>query len=50
MLGGCILSITFYLSEYLGAGKMAQWLRVLTALPEDLALIPSTPMVASSHM
>jgi hypothetical protein len=28
---------------------MAQWLRALPALPKDLGLNPSTPMVAHSH-
>ena len=30
-----------------GAGEMAQGLRALAALPEDLSLIPSTHMAAS---
>ena len=33
-----------------GAGEMAQWLRALAALPEGLSLIPSTHMVAHSHL
>jgi hypothetical protein len=32
------------------AGEMAQWLRALTALPEVLSSIPSTHMVAHSHL
>jgi hypothetical protein len=32
------------------AGEMAQWLRVLTALPEVLSSIPSTHMVAHNHL
>jgi hypothetical protein len=28
-----------------GAGELAQWLRVLVALEEDLGLIPSTYVV-----
>jgi hypothetical protein len=31
-----------------GAGETAQWLRVLTALPEDLGSIPSAPTVCNS--
>jgi hypothetical protein len=31
---------------YRGPGEMAQWLRALVALPEDVDLIPSTHMVA----
>jgi hypothetical protein len=34
----------------LGAGEMVQWLRELTALPEDLGLIPSTYMVAHNGL
>jgi hypothetical protein len=30
----------------LGAGEMTQWLRALTAFPEDLGSIPSTHMAA----
>jgi hypothetical protein len=33
-----------------GAGEMVQWLRVLTALPEDLGLIPSTHMMANNSL
>ena len=33
-----------------GAEEMAQWLRVLTALPEDLSSIPSIHMVAHNHL
>jgi hypothetical protein len=32
------------------AGEMAQWLRVLTALPGVLSLIPSNHMVAHNHL
>jgi hypothetical protein len=35
---------------HLGAGKMAQRLRALTALPEVLSSIPSNHMVAHNHM
>jgi len=31
-------------------GGMAQWLRALTALPEDLSSIPSNHMVAHNHL
>jgi hypothetical protein len=31
-------------------GEMAQWIRVLTALPEVLSLIPSNHMVAHNHL
>ena len=34
----------------LWAGEMAQWLRVLTALPEVLSSIPSNHMVANNHL
>jgi len=33
-----------------GAGEMAQWLRALTALPEDLSSNPSNHMVAHNHL
>lgn len=42
--------LSTYLSKYLGAGKMAQWLRALAALPKDLASIFSSHIVAYSHM
>jgi hypothetical protein len=32
------------------AGKMAQWLRALTALPEVLSSIPSNHMMAHNHL
>jgi len=31
-------------------GEMAQWLRALVALPEDLGWVPNTHMVAHNHM
>ena len=31
-------------------GEMAQWLKVITALTEDLSLVPSTHMAAHSHL
>ena len=31
-------------------GEMAQWLRRLVVLPEDLGLIPSTHVVAQNHL
>ena len=34
----------------LGAGEMAQWLRALTILPENLGSIPSNHMVAHNHL
>jgi hypothetical protein len=34
----------------MGAGEIAQWLRVLAALPEVLSSIPSTYMVAHDHL
>jgi hypothetical protein len=37
-------------NEHCGAGKMAQWLRALTALPEILSLVPSNHMVAHNHL
>ena len=33
-----------------GAGEMAQWLRVLTALPKVLSSNPSNHMVAHNHL
>ena len=32
------------------AGEIAQWLRALTALPEDLCSIPSNHLVAHNHL
>jgi hypothetical protein len=32
------------------AGELAQWLRALTALPEDLSSNPSNHMVAQNHL
>ena len=32
------------------AGKMAQWLKALIALPEVLSLIPRNHMVAHNHL
>jgi hypothetical protein len=32
------------------AREMAQWLRVLTDLPEDLSSIPRNHMVAHNHL
>jgi hypothetical protein len=37
-------------THFWGAGKMAQWLRALTALPEVLSSNPSNNMVAHSHL
>jgi hypothetical protein len=34
----------------LGAGDMAQWLRALTALSEDISSIPGNHMVAHTHL
>jgi hypothetical protein len=34
----------------LGAGEMTQWIRALTALSEDLGLIPSTHMVVQQSV
>jgi hypothetical protein len=36
--------------SFLGAGKMAQWLRALTALPEVLSSIPSNCIVAHNYL
>ena len=33
-----------------GVGKITQWLRALTALPEVLGSIPSNHMVAHNHL
>jgi hypothetical protein len=35
---------------YLGAGEMAQWLRMLTALPKFLSSNPSNHMVVHNHL
>jgi hypothetical protein len=32
------------------AGEMAQWLRALSALPEDPGLTPSSHMAAYNHL
>jgi len=32
------------------AGEIAQWLRAVVTLPEDLVSIPSTPMTAHSYL
>ena len=32
------------------AGEMAQWLRALTAFPEDLSSIPRNHMVSHNHL
>jgi hypothetical protein len=36
--------------ESRGAGEMAQWLRILTALSKILSSIPSNHMVAHNHL
>ena len=36
--------------KHIGAGEVAQWLRALSALPEDLNSIPSNHMVAHNHL
>jgi hypothetical protein len=36
--------------EASGGGEVAQWLRALFALWEDLGLVPSTHMVANNHL
>lgn len=38
------------LNEFIGSGKMAQWLRALAALEEDLGLVPSTHMLVFNHL
>jgi hypothetical protein len=40
----------YYFKIKLGAGEMAQQLRVLTALPEVLSAIPTNHMVAHNHL
>ena len=40
----------FQLKLVYGAGEMAQCLRALTVLPEDLSSIPSNHMVAHKHL
>jgi hypothetical protein len=42
--------MSFTLKPNAGAGKMAQWLRALTALPKVLSSIPSNHMVAHNHL
>jgi hypothetical protein len=44
LLANTILRVTFR------ARKMAQWLRTLAALPEDLSSILSNHMVAYNHL
>ena len=39
-----------YGKNYLGAGEMAQQLRILTALPEVLSSNASNHMVAHNHL
>jgi hypothetical protein len=34
----------------LGASKMAQWLKALSILPEDLGSIPNPHMMAHNHL
>jgi hypothetical protein len=36
--------------KHIGAGEVAQWLRALSALPEDLNSIPSTHMAAYKYL
>jgi hypothetical protein len=43
------LFIYIYIDLFTGAGEMAQWLRVPTALPEVLSSISSNHMVAHNH-
>jgi len=35
---------------YFQTGEMAQWLRALTVLPEDLSSNPNNIMVAHNHL
>jgi hypothetical protein len=36
--------------ESTGAGEVAQWLRALAALPEDLGSSPIIYMIANNHL
>lgn len=38
-----------YIKKLYGAGEMAQWVRALTAAPEDLSLVPSIHMMAGKQ-
>jgi hypothetical protein len=42
--------VLFFSFFFYGAGEMAQWLRALTALPENLSSIPSNHMVAHNYL
>jgi hypothetical protein len=44
------LNMMGFRSRYLGAGEMAQRLRALTVLPEDLSSIPRNHMVAHNQL
>jgi hypothetical protein len=47
----CLLFVCLFVCLRIksGAGEMAQWLRVLTALPRVLISNPSNHMVVHSH-
>lgn len=36
--------------EEIGAREMVQWLRTLSALPEEKGSVPRTPMLAHTHL
>ena len=43
-------ALNSFLTDLLWAGEVAQRLRALAALPEDLGSVPSTHMVAPDHL
>lgn len=48
-LRSCLSSFQTYFENMHGIEEMAQWLRILAALAEDLGSIPSTHMLAHSY-
>jgi hypothetical protein len=41
---------TLFKGQFRGAGEVAQWLRALIALLEELSSIPNNHMVAHNHL
>jgi hypothetical protein len=41
---------TIFLEVHLEAGEIAEWLRILAALPEDLSSIPSTYRAVHNYL
>ena len=46
----CLFVCLFVFKGFVGPGELSQWLRALTALLEDLALIPCTHVSAYKHL